>query len=208
MPNLDLEKQYRDPLRESFIAGVDEAGRGPLAGPVSVSAVILPHHFKHSFLDDSKKLSEKKREVLYEELTQNSEIKWVSRHLDASVVDEINILQATYRGMRECVLALIPQPHFVLIDGRDVPDFPLPSQGIIKGDQKSLSIAAASIIAKVERDRMMVQYAEEYPEYGFEKHKGYGTKAHLAALEKHGPCPIHRCSFQPVAQCSLPFAKT
>lgn len=198
MPDLSLENNLRDE-GFSLIAGIDEAGRGPLAGPVSVAAVILPPDFTHEVLTDSKKLTEKKREVLYEEITSNKEIIWNSVHLESSVIDEINILQATWKGMADAFSGLPTAADIALIDGKPIQNFPGQYQNIIKGDSKSLSIAAASIIAKVERDRLMKEFGEKYPHYGFEKHKGYGTKAHLEALNEHGPCEIHRMSFAPVA---------
>lgn len=181
-----------------FVAGIDEAGRGPLAGPVSAAAVVLPLGFAHPVLNDSKKLSEKKRESIFEELMLWPGLSWGHSYGDAEEIDRINILQSTHATMARAVAAL-PQADFALIDGRPVKNFPIPSQGIVKGDGKSLSIAAASIIAKVLRDRQMIEYDAIYPKYGFAKHKGYGTKAHLEALDKLGPCPIHRRSFAPVA---------
>ncbi len=182
------------------IAGIDEAGRGPLAGPVSASAVILPDGFGHDLLNDSKKLTEKRREALYEELTGSDDVVWALAYADAEEIDSVNILQATHAAMARAARSLSPAPDFCLIDGLPVAGFPIASQGIVKGDGKSLSIAAASIIAKVSRDRLMLEYAARYPEYGFERHKGYGTKLHLEALHAHGPCPIHRRSFAPVAR--------
>ena len=188
-----------------YVAGIDEAGRGPLAGPVSAAAVILPEAFSHDLLNDSKKLGEKRREALYEELTQRADIRWAISHGEVDEIDSLNILKSTHAAMLRAAEGLDPRPDFCLIDGLDVPGFALPSEGIVKGDSKSFSIAAASILAKVSRDRRMLQYAALYPEYGFERHKGYGTKLHLEALRKHGPCPIHRKSFAPVAQLSLPL---
>ncbi|MGB1874049.1 MAG: ribonuclease HII [Akkermansiaceae bacterium] len=188
-----------------YVAGIDEAGRGPLAGPVSAAAVILPEAFSHDLLNDSKKLGEKRREALYEELTQRADIRWAISHGEVDEIDSLNILKSTHAAMLRAAEGLDPRPDFCLIDGLDVPGFALPSEGIVKGDSKSFSIAAASILAKVSRDRRMLKYAALYPEYGFERHKGYGTKLHLEALRKHGPCPIHRKSFAPVAQLSLPL---
>lgn len=204
MPSLFFESEKQ---QEGFqyIAGIDEAGRGPLAGPVSAAAVILPESFSHDLLNDSKKLSEKRREMLYEEFTQCEDICWAISHAEVDEIDSVNILKSTHAAMVRAAEALCPKPDFCLIDGLDVPGFPLPSEGIVKGDGKSFSIAAASILAKVSRDRLMLQYAVMYPEYGFERHKGYGTKQHLEALRKHGPCPIHRKSFAPVAQLNLPL---
>ena len=199
MPDLSLETELRAEGYQ-IVAGIDEAGRGPLAGPVSVAAVVLPNDFSHGVLTDSKQLSEKKREILYEELTNDSAISWNSVLIDEKVIDRINILQSTWKGMGDAFTGLVPQADIALIDGKPVKNFSGEHRAVVKGDSKSLSIAAASIIAKVERDRLMLQYAREFPEYGFERHKGYGTKLHLEALHKHGPCPIHRTSFEPVAR--------
>ncbi len=203
MPSFLYEQEK---LNEGYqrIAGIDEAGRGPLAGPVSAAAVILPVAFTHELLDDSKKLTEKRRELLYEEISQRDDIIWSHSYGEVEEIDSINILKSTHATMARAAQAIKPLPDYCLIDGLPVPNFPLASEGIVKGDGKSLSIAAASIIAKVTRDRLMLEYAEEYPEYGFERHKGYGTKLHLEALRKHGPCPIHRKSFAPVAKLIQP----
>lgn len=199
MPDLSRE-QIRWDSGDHLVVGVDEAGRGPLAGPVSAGAVVLPKDFNHPILNDSKKLSEKKREVLYEELTTDPHVQWSFAFAEPEEIDEINILKATHVAMARAVAGLKINVDYCLIDGLNVPNFPYPSEGIVKGDGLSLSISAASIIAKVLRDRKMLKYAEQYPEYGFEKHKGYGTKMHLEALEKFGPTPIHRRSFSPVAK--------
>ncbi|MBK1830896.1 ribonuclease HII [Verrucomicrobiaceae bacterium R5-34] len=203
MPDLEFENARRQ-QGHTLIAGIDEAGRGPLAGPVAAAAVILPDNFTHPLLNDSKKLTEKRREALYAELTERDDILWGLSFADAEEIDRINILRATHAAMARATEALTPTPDFCLIDGLAVPSFPFPSEGIVKGDGKSLSIAAASVIAKVSRDRLMLQYAEQYPAYGFERHKGYGTKVHLEALQEHGPCPIHRQSFAPVAKATRP----
>jgi ribonuclease HII len=205
MPNLEHENKLR---REGFrvVAGVDEAGRGPLAGPVTVAAVVLPDDFMHPVLNDSKQLSEKKREILFEELTNDARVRWHCVAVEADEIDRLNILQATWEGMRRSALALDPRPDAVLIDGRPVKNYPLPSVALVKGDSLSHSIAAASIIAKVTRDRIMHALAEEFPEYGFAIHKGYPTPQHLAALQKHGPCPQHRRSYAPVALAAAEFA--
>lgn len=189
------------------ICGVDEAGRGPLAGPVSVAAVVLPPGFAHAMLDDSKKLTARRRDKVYEDLMATPGLRWHCVILEAAEIDRLNILRATHAGMRRAVQALAPVPDAALIDGLPVPDFPVHQQAVVGGDAQSLSIAAASVIAKVTRDRLMLQWHEKYPEYGFTKHKGYGTKEHLEALNRHGPCPIHRRSFAPVAQAALRFGR-
>lgn len=210
MPDLSFEKaaiKRGDAPSLSCIVGIDEAGRGPLAGPVSAAAVILPEGFSHALLDDSKKLSEKKRELIYEDLIADRRIQWAHSFAEADEIDRINILRATHAAMARAAAQLSENinPIYCLIDGLAVPNFPFAAEGIVKGDGKSLSIAAASIIAKVKRDRKMLEYAEEFPEYGFERHKGYGTKFHLEALQEHGPIKIHRRSFAPVAQLTLPL---
>ena len=198
MPDLFFEKK----LVESgykYVAGVDEAGRGPLAGPVVAAAVILPEKFSCNQLNDSKKLSPSKREKIYNELMNvNSKVISAFAVIDEGVIDQINILRATHMAMAQASSNLPIEPSFVIIDGMPVKDFPFNNESIIKGDSKSLSIAAASVIAKVERDKIMLNYSKEYPEYKFEKHKGYGTKLHLDALKEFGPCKIHRKSFAPV----------
>jgi len=204
MPDLALEiaLQARGLHR---IAGIDEAGRGPLAGPVAAAAVILPRNFSCPGLDDSKKISASKRELFYERLTTDPAIFWAVATADREEIDRLNILRATHLAMRRAMEALHPMPDHCLIDGLPVKDFPIPHDGIIKGDGLSLSIAAASIIAKVTRDRIMRGLDAEFPQFGFAKHHGYGTKMHLEALRIHGPCCHHRRSFQPVAQLALPL---
>lgn len=187
------------------IAGIDEAGRGPLAGPVTAAAVILPKRFSLSGLDDSKKLTAKKREFLYQALTANSEIIWHVSIVSPQEIDQLNILRATHLAMRQAAIGLTVTPTHLLVDGLPVPQLPYPHTALVKGDSLSLSIAAASIIAKVTRDRIMQEMDTQYPEYGFRSHQGYGTASHLRALEKFGPCPIHRRSFAPVAQSSFVF---
>ena len=187
------------------IAGVDEAGRGPLAGPVAAAAVILPQGFDCPGLDDSKKISAAKRERLYERLTGDPAVAWAVATASREEIDRLNILRASHLAMRRAIEALDPRPDHCLIDGLPVRDFPFPHDAIVKGDGLSLSIAAASIIAKVTRDRMMGEIDREFPQFGFAKHQGYGTKAHLEALRIHGPCRHHRRSFQPVAQLALPL---
>lgn len=188
-----------------WIAGIDEAGRGPLAGPVAAAAVILPRGYNCSGLDDSKKITAARREVLFEKITTDTRVIWAVATADHEEIDRINILRASHLAMRRAVEALSQQPDFCLIDGLPVRDFPIAHEGIVKGDGLSLSIAAASIIAKVTRDRLMLEIDREFPQFGFAKHQGYGTKGHLEALRTHGPCRHHRRSFQPVAQLSLPL---
>ncbi len=205
MPTIDHENTLRA-AGFRIVAGIDEAGRGPLAGPVCVAAVVLPDDFTHAVLNDSKQLSEVKRERLYEEITGDARISWHCVSIQPDEIDRINILQATWEGMRRAALGLQPVPDAALIDGKPVKLFPLHQVALVKGDSLSYSIAAASIIAKVTRDRLMVAMARQHPEYGFEIHKGYPTPAHLAALRQHGPCPHHRRSFRPVAQLQLDLA--
>lgn len=204
MPDFELEQELWAG-GNTRVAGVDEAGRGPLAGPVSAAAVVLPAGYECEFLDDSKKLTERRREKLYEELTGDPAVRWSLAYAEVEEIERINILKATHLAMARAVRGLDRIPDFCLIDGLDVPDFPYLARGVVKGDAKSLSIAAASVIAKVSRDRLLRKYADEFPQYGFEKHKGYGTKGHLEALTRHGPCRIHRKTFQPVAQLTLPI---
>jgi len=204
MPDYKLESGFlRDGLRP--VAGIDEAGRGPLAGPVVAAAVILPTADAVPGLDDSKKLSAAKRDHLYKAITSHPGVIWASGIASCGEIDRHNILRATHLAMARAVDALAAEPAMCLIDGLTVPEFPRPSHAVVKGDSISLSIAAASIIAKVTRDRIMTQIDTEFPQYGFAAHQGYGTKAHLAALRKHGPCPHHRHSFRPVAQLTLPL---
>ena len=177
------------------ICGIDEAGRGPLAGPVVVSAVVMPNDSMIEGVNDSKKVSEKKREKLYDEITSNA-IAWGVAIIDQKEIDDINILNATKKGLTEALMQLSEKPDIILVDAlTGIDTLGIPYQSIIKGDAKSYSIAAASIIAKVTRDRIMRQWDEIYPEYGFEKHKGYGTKAHIEVIKNNGICPIHRKSF-------------
>ena len=178
----------------TVICGVDEAGRGPLAGPVCAAAVILPDHLELPGLNDSKKLSDKKRRELFPLITEQA-IAYGIGLADEKEIDEINILQATYLAMERAIAQLEGKADLALIDGNRAKDFGLPVKTVVKGDSLSASIAAASILAKVTRDDMMEAYAGEYPGYGFEVHKGYGTKAHYAALTEKGPSPIHRMTF-------------
>ena len=185
------EEQYKE---YRFICGIDEAGRGPLAGPVVAGAVILPADCEILYLNDSKKLSAAKREQLYDEIMEKAIAVGVGMASPARI-DEINILQATYEAMRTAVSELGVQPDILLNDAVTIPKMTIPQVPIIKGDAKSVSIAAASIIAKVTRDRLMIQYEEVLPGYGFAKHKGYGSKEHIEAIRKLGPTPIHRRTF-------------
>ena len=185
------------------MAGVDEAGRGPLAGPVVAAAVGLPEKFAHSLLNDSKQLSERRRDALFVEITARADIRWAFAVVENDEIDRLNILRATHEAMRRAVARLDPQPQHVLIDGLPVRPFPVEQTALVGGDALSFSIAAASIIAKVTRDRLMREHDAKFPGYDFARHKGYGTPQHLAALKKNGPCPIHRRSFLPVRQAEL-----
>lgn len=176
------------------VCGVDEAGRGPLAGPVFAAAVVLAPNSMIDGLNDSKKLSEKKREVLYEQI-KNSAVAYNIAFATEKEIDEMNILNATFLAMRRAVEGLSVSPDIALIDGNRSPVLNIPTRTVVKGDSLSASIAAASILAKVERDRLMKILDEKYPQYAFEKHKGYGTKLHIEAIRKFGPCEIHRKSF-------------
>ena len=177
-----------------LVCGVDEAGRGPLCGPVVAAAVILKPDSKIEGVNDSKKLSEKKREQVYEAIMQNALAVGVGIS-DVDVIESVNILNATKLAMKEAISKLKVQPEYVLIDGNQMIDITIPGETVVHGDAISESIAAASIIAKVTRDRMLIEWDKEYPEYGFAKHKGYGTKAHIDAIAKYGLTPIHRPSF-------------
>jgi len=181
------------------IAGVDEAGRGPLAGPVVAAAVIFSANIEMAGLDDSKKLSPKKREELFPKI-QESAITFGVAVVDREVIDEINILQAARLAMKQAVTQLNPVPGLLLIDGNQKIESTLDQWAIVKGDSKSLSIAAASVLAKVTRDRIMEDYHKVYPQYEFNRHKGYGTKLHRNLIQEHGPCPIHRSTFKGVSE--------
>lgn len=178
----------------TYIAGVDEAGRGPLAGPVYAAAVILPEEVFIEGINDSKKLSEKKREELFDIICEKA-LAYNIYSVDEKRIDEINILNATFEAMNGAVKGLTQKPDYVLIDGNRISGMEIPHETVVKGDAKSISIAAASILAKVSRDRYICKISEKYPEYGFEKHKGYGTAAHNEAILRYGPCPIHRKTF-------------
>lgn len=194
------------------VAGVDEAGRGPLAGPVVAAAVVFDKDFLEAEaekslagLDDSKKLPASRREFFFTLLSACPRAQIGVASASVEEIDALNVLRATHLAMARAVALLAPPPELALVDGLPVKGLPVPHRAIVGGDAASLSIAAASVMAKVTRDRLMVAWAATYPAYGFERHKGYGTKAHLDALRRHGPCPIHRKSFAPVAQRSLEF---
>lgn len=192
---LDAMMEYERRYSEfEYICGIDEAGRGPLAGPVVAGAVILPKDCYIEYLNDSKKVTEKRRNVLFDEIHEKALAIGVGI-VSPEVIDEINILEATYAAMRDAIDRLQIKPQMILADAVRIPGIGIPQAGIVKGDAKSVSIAAASIIAKVTRDRMMCQYDTLYPEYGFAKHKGYGTRQHTEALKQYGMCPIHRTTF-------------
>lgn len=194
MPDFSYENEKRE-QGYKFVCGIDEAGRGPLAGPVCAAAVILPPDLDFEGVNDSKKLSEKKRGMLYEEITEKA-ISWSVAFASVNEIEEHNILGATYIAMQRAVESLKVPADFALIDGnRTPPSLKIPSLTVVKGDSKSLSIAAASIIAKVTRDRLLLEYDAIYPQYKFSQHKGYGTKVHIEAIREFGPCDIHRPSF-------------
>ena len=176
------------------VCGVDEAGRGPLAGPVCAAAVILPENTIIEGVNDSKKLSEKKREALFDVIKEQA-LSYSIAFASVEEIEEMNILNATMLAMKRAVEGLDVKADYAMIDGNRLPNLDIDSEFIIKGDAKSMSIACASILAKVSRDRLLYKYAEEFPEYSFDKHKGYGTKLHVEALRTYGPCPVHRMSF-------------
>jgi ribonuclease HII len=182
----------------AFIAGVDEAGRGPLAGPVVAAACILPPGLLIEGINDSKQLLPSQRSVLFQQLISTPEIFYAIGVVDALKIDQVNILNATLEAMAMAIAGLAQRPDYLLIDGNRMPPTDIPGEEIIKGDALSLSIAAASILAKEARDRMMQDFHLQWPHYRFDRHKGYGTKEHLIALEKFGPCPIHRKTFEPI----------
>ncbi|MCI8661756.1 MAG: ribonuclease HII [Hungatella sp.] len=195
LARLEAMKEYEYTYEAcSHICGIDEAGRGPLAGPVVAAAVILPKDCQILYLNDSKKLSQQKREFLYEEITKKA-LAYGIGMASPGRIDEINILRATYEAMSQAVEKLGILPDILLNDAVTIPGIDIMQVPVIKGDAKSVSIAAASILAKVTRDRMMTEYDKIYPQYGFAKHKGYGTALHIETLHKHGPCPIHRRTF-------------
>lgn len=187
------------------VCGIDEAGRGPLAGPVVAAAVILPLGYELPGLNDSKKLTARKREDLFRVLMEDSAVLKSVAQASVQEIDELNILRATHLAMARAAQGLNAAVDFCLIDGLAVPAFPLPSQNLVKGDARCLSIAAASVLAKVTRDHYMQELAQQFPQYGFERHAGYGTKAHLEAIRTYGVTVHHRRSFAPVAQMELPL---
>lgn len=200
MVQFSFDKKYYDKGLSS-VAGIDEAGRGPLAGPVVAAAVILPKDLIIPQLNDSKQISEKKRDLFFEIIKEKA-ISFSIEIIDNEIIDNTNILQATFIAMKKAVLGLNIVPDLCLVDGNHIiPMLKCDQEAIVDGDAKSASIAAASILAKVTRDRIMLDYAKKYPQYGFEKNKGYGTKKHIEALKKFGACPIHRMSFTPVRLC-------
>lgn len=186
--NTAYEKGY------NLVCGVDEAGRGPLAGPVCAAAVVLPKGLILEGVNDSKKLTEKKRETLFDVITEQA-LDWSVAFATVEEIEEINILNAAMLAMKRAVEGLKNPVDFAIIDGNRKPPLEIDCEAVVKGDAKSMSVAAASILAKVSRDRILRQYAVDYPQYGFEKHKGYGTKVHVEALKKYGPCEVHRPSF-------------
>jgi ribonuclease HII len=190
----------------ALVAGIDEAGRGPLAGPVVAAAAVLPAEFSLAGLNDSKQLTEPVREQFFETLTAPGKLVCYGiGFAEPAEIDRLNILRATFLAMERAVMALPLRPDHLLIDGLPVPVFQQPQTAVVDGDAKSMSIAAASVIAKVTRDRMMRKWHSEFPQYDFDQNKGYGTRAHLESLQIHGPCPIHRRSFAPVAQTYFLF---
>jgi len=186
-----FEEKYKD---YTYICGIDEVGRGPLAGPVMAAAVILPKDCDILYLNDSKKLTEKKREALYDEILKKA-VSFSVASVSPEKIDEMNILRATHEAMRQAVYGLEVEPNLALVDAESIPDLGIKQVSIIKGDSSSISIAAASIVAKVTRDRLMVAYDKLFPQYQFASNKGYGSKAHIEAIKKYGPCPLHRRSF-------------
>ena len=186
------------------VAGVDEAGRGPLAGPVVAAACILPEGTLFENLNDSKQLTPEQREILFAQIIACPHLIYGIGIIDVKTIDRVNILQATFLAMRQAVAALSIPPDYLLIDGSQLPHFEIPTEALIQGDGLSLSIAAASIIAKVTRDRLMIDLDAKYPKYGFKQHKGYATEQHLEAIRQHGHCPIHRKSFDPVKSMLTP----
>ena len=204
MPDMEREMRVRA-TGVRLVAGIDEAGRGPLAGPVVAAAVILPDGFAHETLNDSKKLKAAERERIHAELESSPGVFIGVGEASVAEIDRLNILRATHLAMERAVRALPELPDFCLIDGWPVPRFPVPHEGVVGGDALSLSIAAASVVAKVVRDRWVMGVDAEWPQYAFAKHKGYGTELHLQLIRKYGPCPLHRRSFEPIAQPTFDF---
>lgn len=196
------EGAYKEGHR--LIAGVDEAGRGPLAGPVVAAACILPRGFHIEEIDDSKKLTPNQREKLYHILTTHPDVLYGIGIVENTLIDEMNILRASLHAMALAVKELSKEPDYLLIDGNHLPPTQIAAKAVIKGDSHSITIGAASIIAKHKRDLLMIEYHEKFPYYGFDKHKGYGTKMHIEALKTHGPCLLHRTSFEPVKSLTSP----
>lgn len=199
--------EYEARLKEegfNKIAGVDEAGRGPLAGPVVAAACILPEGALFESLNDSKQCTSEQREVLFQQITTYPGVLFGIGIIDVKTIDRLNILQATFLAMHKAVAALPSLPDYLLVDGNRLPDFTIPAASVVQGDGLSVSIAAASIIAKVTRDRIMLELDAQYPEYGFKKHKGYGTEEHLKAISLYGPSKVHRASFDPVKMWGCP----
>ncbi len=197
---LEITKLERAARAQGFakIAGVDEAGRGPLAGPVVAAACILPENFFLEHIDDSKKLTSQQREEMFQILVNHPEVQYGIGIMEAFIIDQINILQATLQAMADAIGQMNQKPDFVLVDGNKTPSISIPCQAVVQGDTLSQCIMAAAILAKVTRDRQMAEYDKQYPQYGFSSHKGYPTPEHLAALDHWGPSPIHRQSYEPV----------
>jgi ribonuclease HII len=181
-----------------YIAGVDEAGRGPLAGPVVAAACVLPERAAVYGIDDSKKLLPSERSRIFQQILSLPEVDYGIGIIDALIIDQVNILQATFQAMLAAISCLTREPDFILVDGKQMPSTRIPGEAIVKGDTLSQSIAAASIIAKETRDQLMILFDGEWPLYNFKSHKGYGTREHLLAIQRYGPCPIHRMSFEPI----------
>lgn len=198
---LELTRYEQEARSQGFltIAGIDEAGRGPLAGPVVAAACIIPDGLYFRYINDSKQLTPELREVLFSDIVSHSEVRYAVGIICQKEIDRVNIYQATILAMQQAVAGLSTSPDYLLVDGLKLPHA-TPSLKLIQGDSLSQSIAAASIIAKVTRDRLMREYDSQWPQYGFKQHKGYGTPQHLAALREHGPCPLHRFSFAPIKQ--------
>lgn len=196
---MEAGNSYELPYWENdqLVIGIDEAGRGPLAGPVVIAGVVFPKNYHHDGINDSKKLSDKKRRILFETIKSDA-LAYIICIVDRKEIDELNIYKATQKAMQSCVDQIGIEIHGVLTDAMPLPDCHLPVESIVKGDSQSISIAAASICAKVTRDALMEDYDKIYPEYDFASHKGYGTKKHLEVLYKVGPCPIHRTTFEPI----------